>query len=292
MTKCHLFSRKIAILLWGWFAFSQIAWADEHNAPLNYRVAGGTVAEWSKSSLPDDAPNMGIDWKYPVFQDSDKSRLKALNGWLRTESLKALFLGEAPKFKDSAILAKLKNDPEFYSSALSQAVLTPTKNFGSYMFFTLNQEWQGSTRPQHGVRTLMFDYGTGKPVTVKDLFKIGADEEFQALLEKTIEQSAIDSQKNYEVCKRKNSSNYTEVCSKPLNSDDIYYCLGKRRFDWNGVTIGNNREIFIDFSFDPSEWDSCGDGVYVIKGKIVSKQFLTPKNFETERTPVNLDANN
>lgn len=289
MTKCHLFSRKISILLWLWFAFSQIAWADEHNAPLNYRIAGGTVPEWPKSSLPEDTPNMGIDWKYPVFQDNDKSKLKALNGWLRTESLKALFLGEAPKLKDSAILAKLKSDPAFYSNALSQAALTPTKNFGSYMFFTLNQEWQGSTRPQHGIRTLMFDYASGKPVTVKSLFKPDAKVEFQDLLEKTIEQSSAQSEKEYRACKRKHPSDYADVCTKPLNPDSISYCIGKRGFDWDGITIGNSREIFIEFGFDPSEWDSCGDGVYSLRGKSVSKQFLKPKSFETERTPVNLD---
>lgn len=281
-----------AILIAAMFISIAAAANGAVEAPSSFKFAGGDVPEWPAGA--DEPPENGVysvAWKYPVFSDANTSRLGKLNSWVRTIALTALFQGDpeisrrALAMKDSLVLAELGRDKEFRGSASTQSELVPDHIFGPYVLFTLQTEWLGGTRPQHGIETLVFNYEAGVQTPVQSLFKADAQEELNSLLGAAIEKTFQDDKRTYAVCLKSRARDPKLVCERQLNDDDMNACVQWRSFDWSLLSIDGPQRLFLTFPFNPGWRQTCGDEGYVLEGKAVERLFATPNVFRKGRMP-------
>jgi hypothetical protein len=190
--------------------------------------------------------------------------------------------------KDSHVLAELGRDKELRGSANTQSQLVPQYIFGPYILFTLNTEWLGATRPQHGIETLVFDYAAGVQIPVQSLFKADAQEELKVLLGTAIEKTFHEDKREHAACLKGRSRDPKLVCERQLNDDDMYACVNWRSFDWSLLSINGPQKLFLTFPFHPGWRQTCGDEVYMLEGKEVERLFAVPGVFRKGRMPKEL----
>lgn len=268
-----------------------LASAAKTNPPSAFTYAGYEVPEWPDKDTQQPANgNYTVSWKYPVFIGNEQLRLRKLNGWLRTVSLRTLFQNDEEQvsrmiaMKDSAILVELGRNAALRNAAGTQSELVPKRIVGPYLLFTQYSEWMDGTRPQHGIDTLVYDYQSGTPTPLRSLFKGDAEEKLAALVEDAIRERFREDKRAYITCQKQTKNKPKLSCERQLNDDDVAACVNWRTFNWHLLTIENAQRLSLTFPYDPGWRQTCGDEYYVLEGKTIEGLFAAPALFRPNRT--------
>jgi hypothetical protein len=217
-----------------------IAAADE---TIQYKSADYTF------SVDAAEKNIRVTWSYPVFLSGFPSVTGPLNAWVRDQSLEPLAecagvpLANLRTMRDSEVIRTLKAGRHFADcDYLDQSDVSPSEAFGTTISITKTTEWSGLTRSQHGEKTLYFDLSRNAEIGIETFFRTDA---LAAL----------------------NEALASKIHKERPN------CSG-RSFDWSQVSFRPPNMIFMEFPYNPAEWNVCGDGVEMLKGKVVKDNLV------------------
>lgn len=227
--------------------------AGAGNAPtVVYRMASYSIPRApvvSEQSGP-------VSWAYPVVLPLQTPGHRRLNAWLRAQALAGLeecLPGGVSSLPDGRLVSALGANPEFAACELVQSTIHPEAAFGRYVVFTRNTERHGSVRLHQSIQTMVFDMETGTAVDLQTLFKPGALEALNGVLQEQI--------------------------SEDRQRPD---CTG-RSFEWTQVSLRPPALVSIQFPYDPAEWRRCGDGFEGVSGPVVSGLLLQPARLRPVR---------
>lgn len=226
---------------------------------LKYRIADYMF------EVSSNEHKMEVRWSYPVFFAGRPEVTHALNAWIRDQSLAPLAecaeipLSELRKMRDSQVQQVLIRSTQFAGCSLDQSQVEPAESFANFISFIQFTEWMGTSRPQHGITTLIFDIVSKRQIQAEKLFKPNALEDLNNALSEQI-------------------------------SAERQECV--RRFDWSQVTLRYPNAVIIHFPYNPAEWEKCGDGVEMIEGDLVKKLLNSrvhfPPQTKNDESPVKM----
>ncbi|MCK9687052.1 hypothetical protein [Scleromatobacter humisilvae] len=141
---------------------------------LHYTMASHTFAVADAGRSPDErSMARDVEWTYPIFTDTRDPAVRALNAWLRQQSLELLLgdkAGAVPP-SDAQVVAQAAADQDFIDGGIDQAVITPEGAFGRYRSFRYNSEMIGGTHPSHALSSPLYSLDRRAEISVADLFK-------------------------------------------------------------------------------------------------------------------------
>ncbi|MCE4539060.1 hypothetical protein LXT12_17555 [Pelomonas sp. P7] len=225
----------------------------EPGTPIMYRTASYAIARSTQSS----AELSNVEWAYPVMVGSKLGQFDRVNAWLRKKSVELLAecvssrIDELLKLPDRKIVTFLARNSNFSACETNQSIVEPAEAFGQYITFRRISEWRGLARPQHDIQLLVFDLQSNVELTMASLFKPGALDALNEALAEVIQST------------------------KPN-------CSG-RNFVWSQVSLRPPHHLFIEFPYNPAEWEACGDGVEALEGQAVSSQLRNPASLQPLR---------
>ncbi len=244
----------IALLL-----FLAATCSAETGLAVTFRMTRYSI-ERSATTTPADAERSVVQWEYPVMVGARPAEFERLNGWLREKSVEVFAqcmssrTDELLKLSDKKLVNFLRSNPAFLACEADQSLIEPAEAFGQYITFRRLSEYQGLARPQHGIELLVFDLRSNKEASMASLFKQSALEALNGALVEVIERT------------------------RPS-------CHG-RSFVWSQVSLRPPNRLFIEFPYNPTEWEACGDGVESLSGQSVSSQLRSAAALRPARSLV------
>lgn len=202
-------------------------------------------------------------WSYPVVGGAQSGRFKALNGWLRQQSIEplkhcsAIPQEQLLRLTDRQLVQTLGSAPEFLDCAVIESSIDVEPiAFGRFISFRLYTEWLGLAHMFHYLGFLHFDLSSEKEADLSTLFKAGALEELNEVVAETIAKT------------------------RPL-------CSG-RDFKWHQVSLQPPDRLFIVFTFESAKLQDCGDGSEQKSGRAVSRLIRNPADLRPTRKMIEI----
>ncbi|MFL6682620.1 MAG: hypothetical protein ACJ8IK_30055 [Burkholderiaceae bacterium] len=178
-----------------------------------------------------------VEWVYPVFEPARDPATRALNGWVRLQSLRALLPEDTPlwraaaRLKDREIVARAPADRGLVDAGIASATVHVEAAAGRYRSFTV---LQASVREREGdddgsgIDHDLYDMRTGRTVDIADLFVADDRGALEALF-----------QAYYA------SADFT--------------CRSERHFDWAKAWLAGEQRIGLWFPLGYREDPRCSD---------------------------------
>lgn len=149
-------------------------------ATLHYRVVTYSFqAPYPRGDGHPPGARHRVEWVYPVFAPARDPATRALNGWVRLQSLRALLPDDTPLWRaaahltDREIVARAPADRGLVDAEIGSATVMVEAAAGRYRSFTVLQvsvrEREGDDDGS-GVDHDLYDLRSGRPVDVADLF--------------------------------------------------------------------------------------------------------------------------
>jgi hypothetical protein len=147
---------------------------------LHYRVVTYTFeAPYPRDGQHAPGERHRVEWVYPVFAPAADPATRALNGWLRRQSLDVLLPEDTPLRRDAAhltdrqVVARAPADRGLVRAEIGSATVMVEAAAGRYRSFTSLQvslqEHEGDDDGS-GVDHLLYDMRSSRTVDIADLF--------------------------------------------------------------------------------------------------------------------------
>lgn len=205
---------------------------------LRYRVVTYTFeAPYPRGDGHKPGERHRVDWVYPVFAPSRDPATRALNGWVRLQSLRALLPEDTPlrraaaHLTDREIVARAPADHGLVDAEIGSATVMVEAAAGRYRSFTVLQvsvrEREGDDDGS-GVDHDLYDLRSGRSVDVADLFVADDHGALEALFQAYFA-----------------TADFT--------------CRRERHFDWSKAWLAGEQRIGLWFPLEYREDPRCAD---------------------------------
>jgi len=232
----------VAAGLAGPAAFALAASAPEPAAAAQPTLHYRAVTYTFEAPYPQDGDHARgqrhrVEWVYPVFAPARDPATRALNGWVRLQSLRALLPEDTPLWRaaahltDREIVARAPTDRGLVEAEVGSATVMVDAAAGRYRSFTVLQvsvRERAGDDDGNGVDHDLYDMRTGRPVDVADLFVADDHGTLEALF-----QAAFA------------TSDFT--------------CRNERHFDWSKAWLAGAQRIGLWYPLGYREDPRCSD---------------------------------